>query len=164
MTLSLIVAMAKNRVIGAKNKLPWRIPEDLKRFREITLGHPVIMGRKTWESIGRPLPGRSNIVVSRQPGFSAEGVTVVGSLDAAIDSAAASGSDEIFVIGGGEIYRQALSRADRIYLTLLERDVDGDAFFPDFSEDEFKEIAREERTEPERFCFVVLKRQNLFVR
>ena len=136
--VSLVVAMAKNRVIGAQNKLPWSIPEDLKRFREITTGHPIIMGRKTYESIGRPLPKRTNIVITRDPGLKFEGCHRCGSLDEAIALASREdvpGREEVMVIGGGEIYRQALPRADRIYLTLIDHEVKGEAFFPEFKWD-----------------------------
>lgn len=127
--ISIIVAMAKNRVIGANNQLPWHLSADLKRFKALTMGHHIIMGRKTWESFGRLLPGRRHVIVSRQPGYSVAGAQVVHSLDAAI--AACTGDDEIFVIGGGEIYRQALPVTDRIYLTEIIREFDGDTRFPE---------------------------------
>jgi dihydrofolate reductase len=126
--LSLIVAMARNRVIGRDGKLPWRLPADLQRFKALTLGHHIIMGRRTWESIGRPLPGRVSIVVTRNPAYSAAGATVVNSL---ADALMLAGDDsEAFVIGGGEMYREALPLADRIYLTELQADFPGDALFP----------------------------------
>jgi len=128
MTVSLIVAMAHNRVIGVDNKLPWHLPADLKYFKSVTLGKPIIMGRKTYESIGRPLPGRTNIVVTRNPDWHADGVTVVASLDEAI--AAAGDTDEVMIIGGAEIYGAALQAADRLYVTEVDLAVDGDAFFP----------------------------------
>ena len=126
--ISLIVAASANDVIGVDGELPWRLPEDLKRFKEITMGKPMIMGRSTWESIGRALPGRTSIVVTRQHGYEAPGAIVVGSIDAAVE--AAGDVDEIMVIGGGEIYRQFLGQADRIYLTRVHADVDGDTRFP----------------------------------
>lgn len=126
--LCLIVAMTPERVIGINNTLPWHLPRDLQHFKKTTMGCPVIMGRKTWESIGRPLPGRQNIVVSRQADYKAEGVEVVGDLNAA--HAAAAGADKVFVIGGANIYQQALDMADRLYLTVVDAKVDGDAWFP----------------------------------
>ncbi len=138
--LSLIAAVAENRCIGHENRLPWHLPEDLKRFREITRGHPVIMGRKTFESIGRPLPQRQNIVISRDPNYSACGVETVTSLEQAIEKASAQNPKEIFVIGGAEIYRLALPYADRLYLTLIHQEVPGDAFFPDWGKSDSGEI------------------------
>lgn len=142
--MSLIVAMTENRVIGVENRLPWNIPEDLKRFKKITSGHPIIMGRKTYESIGRPLPGRTNIVITRQKDYRAEGVIACSSLREALDWAnRAPGSDEIFVIGGGEIFKQALPLTDRIYLTIVEWPFEGDAYFPDFDRALFQSQAPE---------------------
>lgn len=130
--ISLIAAMtAQKRVIGFKNKMPWNLPEDLKRFKRLTSGHMVIMGRKTFESIGRPLPNRENIVISRQNGFVVPGARVVGSLDQAFELQE-SPKDEVFVIGGAEIYRLALPHADRLYLTLIHKEFEGDAHFPDW--------------------------------
>jgi dihydrofolate reductase len=142
MTVSLIAALAKNRVIGAGNALPWRLPEDLKHFKALTMGHPVIMGRKTFESIGKPLPGRRNIVVTRSQSFRAEGCEVVDSPDAAL-RAAADQAEEVFVIGGAELYRAFLDRADCLYLTEIDRDVEGDAWFPDIDRNEWQESSRE---------------------
>jgi dihydrofolate reductase len=130
--ISLIVAASENHVIGVRGELPWRLPADLKRFKAITMGKPIVMGRLTWESIGRPLPGRLNIVISRQPDFVAEGCTVVGSPEAAIS--AAGDAPEVMVIGGGHIYKQFLPLADRIYLTRVHAEVEGDAFFPELDE------------------------------
>ena len=134
--ISVIAAVAHNGVIGKENRLLWRISEDLRRFKAITLGHPVVMGRKTWESLGRPLPGRTHVVISRQRGFvpvDAEGkpapdVRVAGSLEEAM--AIFPREEEVFVIGGGEIYRQAMEIADTFYLTEVEADYEGDTFFP----------------------------------
>lgn len=132
--LSLIAIIGKNRELGKDNKLIWNIPSDLKRFRQITRGHPVIMGRKTYESIGHPLPARQNIVISSNPSFSVEGVVLVRSLDEAIDVAKNSvGSEEVFVIGGGKVYAQAIEQADRLYLTVVDAVADADTFFPDYS-------------------------------
>ena len=134
LTISAIVAMARNRVIGNAGALPWRLSGDLKFFKATTLGKPVVMGRKTYESIGRPLPGRPNIVITRDRGFSAEGITVVHDIDAALAEAErqarAIGAAEIMIIGGAEIYAQALPRTDRLYITEIEADIDGDTVFP----------------------------------
>jgi dihydrofolate reductase len=139
--INAIAAIGKNRELGKDNKLLWSIPEDLKRFRELTKGHPIIMGRKTWESIGRPLPNRTNIVVTRNPGFKAEGAIAAATIDAAIAAAAAaSGSNEIFIIGGAEIYNLTLPRTDRLYLTVVDAAFDADAFFPDYKE--FNKVVR----------------------
>lgn len=128
--LSLIVAMARNRVIGANNTIPWRLPGDLALFKQITMGHHIIMGRNTWESINRLLPGRTTVIVTRQKDYAVAGAIVVHTLDAAI---AACGDDaEIFVIGGAQIFVDAIPRADRIYLTLVEADVEGDTKMPAF--------------------------------
>lgn len=132
--LSIIAIIGKNRELGKDNKLIWHIPEDLSRFRKITANHPVIMGRKTFESIGRPLPHRINIVITSDVSFTPEGITVARSLDEAIQIAEKSpGSEEIFVIGGGQIYRQAIDRADRLYLTVVDATADADTFFPDYA-------------------------------
>jgi len=146
--ISLVVAMTENRVIGIENRLPWHIPEDLKRFKKITSGHPIIMGRKTFESIGRPLPNRTNIVITRNKDYRAEGVVSCFSLEEAIEWAGrAPGAGEIFVIGGGEIFKQALPKADRIYLTIVEWPFEGDAFFPAFDEKKFREVSQERLSE-----------------
>lgn len=166
MRISAIVAMSENRVIGKQGQLPWRLPEDLKRFRAITLGHAVIMGRKTFESIGRPLPHRENIVITRQKNYSAEGVRVVGSLDDALQTCA--NQDEVFIIGGGEIYREAFPRIHRLHLTLIHAVIEGDASFPEFSASEFREVSREDKedlSEPDSpilYSFLVLDRTSKF--
>jgi len=139
--LTLIVAYSTNRAIGRDNALPWKLPGDLAHFKRSTLGRPIIMGRKTWDSLGRPLPGRSNIVISRNPGFAAEGATVVPTLQAAID--ACGGVDEAFVIGGAQIYAQALPLARRVLATEVHADVEGDAFFPLLPSFQWTETARE---------------------
>ena len=140
--LSLIVAASRNGVIGAGGKLPWRLPADLKRFKEITLGHPILMGRKTFESIGKPLPGRANIVITRQKGFQACGATVAHSLEEALQIC--EGRDEVFVIGGAEIYKEALPLANRIYLTRIEQDFEGDTTLFEIDPKLWKETTREE--------------------
>lgn len=142
MRLSLIVAVGENGVIGANGKLPWHLPADLKHFKTLTLGKPVIMGRKTFESIGKPLPQRQNIVVSRRSDYVAPGARVVPDLDSALWAAA--DVDEAMVIGGEALYRAALPLADRIYWTEIHSAPDGDTFFPDFSRSEWCEISRED--------------------
>src|SRR5437867_8251794 len=129
MTLSIIAAMARNRVIGRDNRLPWHLPADLARFKQLTMGHWLLVGRKTYDSIGRPLPGRTIVVITRNKGFTAKGVLVAYSLAEAVRMAA---GDEVFVAGGAQIYQQALPLARRMYLTILDQDFEGDAFFPDF--------------------------------
>jgi dihydrofolate reductase len=133
--------MAENRVIGVDNSLPWRLPADLRHFRRLTTGHHVIMGRRNYESIGKPLPDRTNIVVTRNPSYRAPGCLVMHSLEAAL--ASAQNDPEIFVIGGADIYRQALDRADRLYLTLVHAQVQGDTYFPPIDERQWREISRE---------------------
>ncbi len=129
MMISLIAAMDKNRLIGKANGLPWHLPADFKHFKEVTMGKPIIMGRKTFESIGKPLPGRKNIVISRK-GFTAEGVFVVDSIDKALQ--AVENADEVMIIGGASFYEQMISRADRMYLTFVDAECEGDAWFPQF--------------------------------
>lgn len=132
--VSIIAIIGKNRELGKDNKLIWNVPGDLKRFRQITAHHPVIMGRKTFLSIGRPLPDRTNIIVSSDQAFTASEVTVVHSLDEAFEKAKqAPGHEEIFIIGGGTIYQQAIDRTDRLYLTIVDAAADADTFFPDYS-------------------------------
>lgn len=146
MITALVVAMAENRVIGRDGGLPWHIPGDLKLFKQTTMGKPIVMGRKTWESLGRPLPGRPNIVITRDAGYKAEGADVANGLDQALDLAASLaadlGTDEVMVIGGAEIYRLALPKADRLYLTEVALAPDGDAHFPEFDQNEWVELAR----------------------
>lgn len=137
--LSIIVAASVNNVIGADGGLPWRLPEDLERFKEVTMGKPIIMGRLTWESIGRVLPGRISIVVTRQDGYEAEGCIVVDSINAAMK--AAGDAEEVMVIGGGEIYRQFLPQADRIYLTRVLVEVTGDTTFPELDLTEWSVVS-----------------------
>ena len=144
MTLSLIAAVAENGVIGRDGGLPWRLSADLKRFKSLTMGHAVIMGRRTWESIGRPLPGRRMIVVSRQPGYAAAGVEVVGDFEAARTLCA--GDAEAFVIGGAEFYCTALPVADRFYLTRVHAEVAGDATFPDVDWSAWRLVKSERNT------------------
>jgi dihydrofolate reductase len=141
--LSIICALAENRAIGKDNRLLWHIPEDLKRFKRITAGHAVIMGRRTFESIGRALPDRTNIVISREPDLQAEGCLVVPSFEAALEKAREIEPEEIFIIGGGQVYRQAIERADKLYLTLIPGEYEADTFFPEYNR--FDKIIRKEK-------------------
>ena len=156
MILSLVVAVAQNGVIGRNNALPWHIPEDLKEFKRITLGKPVIMGRKTYQSIGRPLPGRVNVVVTRDPDWRAEGVTVASSLTDAVKKA---DSGEAMVIGGAGLFAEALGRAQRLYLTEIHRDYDGDVRFPDWDRAQWREVARRRVEGDPNFSFVHYERK-----
>jgi dihydrofolate reductase len=159
--LELVVAAARNGVIGRDNGLPWRLPADLAHFKRVTLGHPILMGRRTWDSIGRPLPGRQNIVLTRDPAFRAAGATVVHSLAAA--RAAAAGADRLMVIGGAQLYRECLGAADVLHLTEVDADVDGDARFPAWRRDDWQEVWREAHPADERhaypYSFVTLTRR-----
>jgi dihydrofolate reductase len=146
MIISLIVAVSENGVIGDKGGIPWHLPEDLKLFKQTTMGHTLIVGRKTYESIGRPLPGRKMIVLTRQQNYTAEGCQVVDGLQEALELARLQGENEAFVAGGAQVYAQALRLADRIYWTQVHAEVEGDAFFPEFEcEDWFEQ---EQRTFP----------------
>lgn len=160
MHISLIVALAENHVIGANNRLLWRLPAELQYFKRTTIGKPIIMGRKTHESIGRALPGRRNIVISRQADFQAEGCDVVDSLDAAL--ALVKDCEEVMIIGGAQIYQQALPLADRLYLTWVHHAFEGDTFFPAWSPEQWREISREQRAADEQnpydLTFTVLER------
>ncbi len=142
MTITVIAAVARNGVIGRDNDLVWRDRDDLRRFKALTLGNVLVMGRRTYDSIGRPLPGRDTIVVTRQPDWSAEGVTTVHSLHEALDKA---GDRDVYVAGGGEIYRLALPLADRLELTEVDQDLDGDVRFPAYDSLQWQETAREQR-------------------
>ncbi|WP_018412373.1 dihydrofolate reductase [Methyloversatilis thermotolerans] len=160
--LSLIAALAANGVIGRDNGMPWHLPEDLKRFRALTTGHPIIMGRRTWDSLGRPLPGRTSIVISRQQDLSLPGALVVPSLDAAIDAAAsAPGGEEAFIIGGAQLYALALPRVHRLLLTELADAFDGDTAFPPFDRAAWRESVREEAVSAGglRYAFVDYQRR-----
>ena len=162
MKISIIVAMGTNRVIGSNNRLPWHLPADLKHFKSTTMGKPIIMGRKTWESIGRPLPGRTNVVVTRDEDYTAEGCVVVHSIEAAL--AACSDEPEVMVIGGAEFYRQVLPRTSTIYLTRIHHDFDGDTLFPALDEADWREIEREDfaadADNPHAYSFIRLERIN----
>lgn len=160
MRLSIIAALADNRVIGVRNTLPWRLPADLKHFRRLTTGHPVIMGRRNFESIGRALPERANIVVTRRSDYRAPGCTVVRSIEAAL--ALANGAHEVFIIGGAEIYAQTLATVDRLYLTLVHATIPGDTFFPEVDWKTWREITRERHEADDKhayaYSFVTLDR------
>jgi dihydrofolate reductase len=160
MRLELVVARARNDVIGRQGELPWRLPDDLALFKAITLGHPVLMGRKTHESIGRPLPGRRNVVLSRDPGFAPPGVDVVRNLEAAL--AELAGADRVFVIGGEDVFRATLPLAATIHLTEVDAEVPGDAYFPAFDRGQFREVERIHHPADERhahaFDYVRLER------
>lgn len=161
--LSLIVAMAKNRVIGINNTLPWRIPEDMKHFKALTMGHHMIMGRKTFDSIGKPLPGRTTVVVTRNKNLEIVGCVMAQSLQKAI--AVCGNDEEIFLVGGAELYALALPFAHKMYVTEIQQEVAGDAFFPPFNRTEWQEIAREirqqETPQPLNYHFVIYQRIHL---
>ena len=165
MNVSLIVAVSRNGVIGLDNQLPWHLPEDLKYFKSVTMGKPLIMGRKTFESIGRPLPGRTNIVITRDSGWHAEGVEVAQTLLQAMTLArlacAQAELNEIMVIGGEQIYRLALPVADRLYLTEVQAEVEGDAFFPAYDPDQWQQISEQlpQQTDMHPYRFLVLDRK-----
>ena len=157
MQISLIAAMASNRVIGHKGDIPWKIPGEQKMFKEITMGHTVIMGRKTYESLGRPLPGRTNIVITRQAAYQAPGCVIAHDLDGALASCSAE-ENEAFICGGGQLYLQALPMVDKIYLTVLSREIAGDTYFPEISEAEF-EVTKSQRVEGvEPYSFYIYER------
>lgn len=160
--VTLVVAVADNGIIGAHGGMPWHLPADLSHFKQVTMGKPVLMGRLTWDSIGRPLPGRRNLVLTSDPEWRAEGAQRVSSLDQALALAEAEGAEELMVIGGAAVYRLALGRAQRIYLTRIHAAPEGDTRFPDLDADEWEEVARRERLADERnahdLTFVVLER------
>lgn len=161
MILSAIVAMSSNRVIGKDGGLPWRIPEDLKFFKDKTTGHIMIMGRKTFESLGKPLPNRLHVVITRQKDYVAHGAHVFHTVEEAVAfcrTQTDKWGDEVFIVGGGEIYKEMMDVTDRIYLTEIHSEFNGDARFPEFDKNVFKEIERKPRTEPVRFDFVVYER------
>jgi dihydrofolate reductase len=156
MRISLIAAMAENRVIGRGGALPWDLPADRRRFRELTWGHPVIMGRKTFESIGCSLAGRQNMVLTRQQGYRAGGCLTFGDLPTALEACA--GSSEVFIIGGGELYREALPLAQRLYLTIVHVELDGDTLFPEIPAGEFQEMERRQVEDNFPSDFVIYER------
>ena len=156
--ISIIVAMDNNRVIGVNNKLPWHLSEDLKHFKALTMGHPVIMGRKTYESIGKPLPDRTNIIVTHKPTFKAAGCVVVNSPQSALE--VCHDEDEVFVIGGAELYREMLSMVQRVYVTEIHAKYPGDTWFPKLDSKHWTELSREKHTDKSglNYDFVVLDR------
>ena len=161
MLVSLIAAMGRDRVIGLGSGLPWRLPADMRRFREITMGKPVVMGRKTHESIGKPLPGRTNLILSRNPEFVAPGCSIVGSIENAMT--VCRGVAEVMVIGGADCYAQTLPRADRMYLTHIDQAFEGDQFFPLYDDSEWQESSREEcrpdENNPYYYTYVTVERR-----
>ncbi|OHA04290.1 MAG: hypothetical protein A2934_02060 [Candidatus Sungbacteria bacterium RIFCSPLOWO2_01_FULL_47_10] len=167
MNISLIVALDINRLIGVKNGIPWHLPADLWHFKSLTVGKPIIMGSTTHETIGKPLPERVNIVITRKKDYLAEGCVIVSSVEGAIAAAENAlkemSGNEIMIIGGGEVYRQFLHRANRMYLTRIDYEFHGDTYFPEWSPDEWQEVSREEHEPDEknlyRYAFVVLERK-----
>jgi len=159
MIVSDVVAISENHVIGKDNKLLWYLPNDLKHFKEITTGHTIIMGRKTYESVGKPLPKRRNIIITRQD-IIIEGCEVVNSIEAAL--ALCAGEDEVFIVGGAEIYKLAMHLTNRIYLTIVHKKFDGDSFFPEINKQEWKEVSREDHQPDEKnslpYSFITLER------
>ena len=162
MRISLIAAMAENRVIGRDNQLPWRLSADLKHFRKITTGKPIIMGRNTHESIGKPLPDRLNIIITRDQQYQADGCVVVHSIDAALE--AAGEVEEVMIMGGAQLYEQMIERADRLYLTLVHAEIEGDVYFPDIDWEHWHEISAENFKSDDKneydYSFCVLDRLN----
>ncbi|HDN9005693.1 type 3 dihydrofolate reductase [Aeromonas sp. 602658] len=150
MKISMIAAMAHDRVIGKDNQMPWHLPADLAHFKRVTLGKPVLMGRKTFESIGRPLPGRRNLVISRNPDYQAEGIEVVGSVEAALALLAGSSVEELMVIGGGHLYAEMLPSADCLYLTRIDLAVEGDTRFPAFDDGQWQRVECESHPADEK--------------
>ena len=164
MMISLIVAVAENNVIGKDNKLPWHLPADLKYFKQTSAGHPVIMGRGTFESLGKPLPGRTNIIITRQQHYKADGCIITDSLETAIAFARETGTDEAFILGGGDIFRQSMFLAHRIYLTRIFHNFEGDTFFPELNAVDWKLISEKLQSPDEKnkysFSFQVFERMN----
>jgi dihydrofolate reductase len=148
--ISLIVAAAANNVMGKNNQLPWHLPADLQYFKSITWGMPIVMGRKTFESIGKPLPGRKNIVISRQPGLSCVGAETVTSMEAALQLAQEADVKEIFIIGGAELFLSMMPQAQRIYLTRIHEHIEGDVFFPALDESEWQQVSNRDFTADEK--------------
>jgi dihydrofolate reductase len=159
--ISLIVAMAKNRTIGINNTLPWRCPEDLKHFKALTMGHHMIMGRKTFDSIGKALPGRTTVIVTRNNNLSIDGCVIAHSLQEAMN--ACTGDEEIFIVGGAELYRLSLDLVDKLYVTEIQQDVQGDAHFPEFDHSQWQETSRDireqELPQPLAYHFVTYTRK-----
>jgi dihydrofolate reductase len=157
MSLSVIVALAKNRVIGLNNTLPWHLPEDLKRFKQLTMGHHIIMGRKTYESLGRLLPGRQTVIVTRNPDYKVDGAIVVHSLEQAMS--VSSADSEAFLIGGAELYQQSLPLAKRLYLTMIDAEFEGDAYFPEIELDHWDLLEQQDLISQQGWAFHYLSYQ-----
>jgi dihydrofolate reductase len=161
MMISIIAALGRNKVIGKNNKLPWKLPADLKHFKELTLGKPIIMGQKTFESIGKPLPGRTNIILSLDENFKPSGCIVAHSLQEALE--ATKGAKEVMIAGGASVYKQFLPLADRLYLTLIDADFEGDAYFPEFNWGDWEIIEKIEnqpdKENPYKYTFLTLQRR-----
>ncbi len=157
MKISCIVAKTKNNVIGLDNKMPWHISDDLKYFKKVTTGHTIIMGRKNFESIGRPLPNRINIVLTRDKNFKNKGCIILDTIEKALKFAYDTGEDEVFIIGGGQIYEQTVEYWDKMYITEIEAEIDGEVFFPEIDSNEWKEIWQECHSKSDKneydFCF-----------
>lgn len=167
MNIALIAAVSENGVIGRDGGIPWHLPEDLQLFKRLTMGHHLIVGRKTFESIGKPLPGRKMIVLSRQPNYSVEGVITAASLQNALEIARKAGEDEVFIAGGAAVYARALPLADRFYLSRVHANVKGDAFFPEFNLDEWKVTVKTDypasKSQKHDFTFMILDRKRRVV-
>ena len=160
MTLSIIVALSENNVVGINNQMPWHLSADLKRVKALTMGHHLIMGRKTYESIGKPLPGRTNVIITRNKNFQSEGCVIVSSLKEALEKAKAD--TEVFIFGGGEIFREAMPTVKKIYMTRIHHHFEGDTHFPELNPNEWKEIARHDFNADEKnnynYSFIDLER------
>jgi dihydrofolate reductase len=161
--LSAIAALSENRVIGINNQLPWHLPADLKHFKTLTTGHPIVMGRKTYESIGRPLPNRTNIILTRDANYQAPGCFVFNDINSAMQSDAVQNANEIFIIGGAMIYAELLPQIERLYLTIVKTVIEGDAFFPEIIANEWQEVGRESHEADEAnlyaYDFVLMERK-----
>jgi dihydrofolate reductase len=155
LTLSIIVAASENNVIGVNNHLPWHLPVDMKYFKDTTMGKPIVMGRKSFEELGRVLPGRPNIMITRQPEYAAEGLYVVPSLEAGIEKAKTFGTEEIFITGGGEIFKIALPIIDRLYLTRVHAEVSGDTYFPEFDPTGWKLVKNDRHEKDEKHAYAL---------
>ncbi len=162
MMISQIVAVAENNVIGKDNDLIWRLPADLKYFKKTTSGHHILMGRKNYESIGKPLPNRTSVIITRNKDYKAEGCIVVNSITEALEVAKANGETEAFIIGGGEIYKSSMDKTDKIYYTEVHESFDGDTFYPELDKGKWKEISRETHSKDEKnpydYSFVVYEK------
>ena len=160
--ISYIVAMDKNRVIGKDNQLPWHLPADLKFFKKVTMGHPIVMGRKTHESIGKPLPGRENIILTRNQTYKSEGCSVIHSVEE-LNRLVEEKNEEVFVIGGAELFKATFAHVDRLYITKIEHEFEGDTYFPDFKESDWKIISQEKGIKDEKnpydYSFIIYERE-----